>query len=438
MSSQQRGPGHNGSGQALQQVSLIIDSDPGVDDVLAFILALALPHVTVKAITLTFGNTELAHAFSNVARTFNVLHAHLSSSSSAPPSLKARFSHSLGEGAPSIELAKGASGPIGGKKFTAGYFHGKDGLSGVSKDERFPAQPVPAPLKATDEPAHKVILKHLRDNPPGAIRIAAIGPVSNLALAFQEDPVTFARVAGISVMGGALDVPGNTSPLSEFNFYADPWAARALIVDAPKHPVLANGDNALGWRRLPIDLLSLDITSKHLVPFGRLCSGQGPLGDFMATILKRPRQVTNSFAPAGRDFDASIDDMFVAHDPIAVAHACFCSSSGSASRNASSKETRSYASQNRPEFDGEWSMRVRRFGIECEGELTRGCCVVDRRASVNSAQGNVDPKDASLGKDEELDEDQKRPDTREGDVHVVQQSPGCAWFSNIFCDALGV
>lgn len=187
-----------------------------------------------------------------------------------------------------IDLALGAEGPLGGRqRFTASYFHGRDGLSSVAflKDDPFPLPVpppmtgrssevegtpyVPAPLRLSSSDSATTLLSHLRNNPPNTIRIAAIGPLTNLALAWQKDPHTFARVGLISVMGGALDVPGNTAPCSEFNTYADPWAAKVLFEEAVGHAALKEKRG----ERLPIELLPLDITGRSTVPYKRLMSG---------------------------------------------------------------------------------------------------------------------------------------------------------------------
>lgn len=275
-------------------VNLIIDSDPGVDDVLSFVLALSQPQVNVLGFSLTFGNTTLDYARDNVLRTFNVLRKQWQwAKDTGNTAEQAKWERLFGEEAKGIQLALGAEGPLGGRqRFTASYFHGRDGLSSIAFLEGdpfpLPLPPpeneldstasipyVPAPLKLTPKASPDMILEQLAAHPEGSIRIAAIGPVTNLALAFQKDPVTFARVGLISVMGGALDVPGNTAPEAEFNTYADPWAAKVLFEDAVGHEALRGKHGG----RLPIELLPLDITTRHTVQYGRLMSKpDSPLG----------------------------------------------------------------------------------------------------------------------------------------------------------------
>ena len=250
----------------MAPVPLIIDTDPGIDDIIAIVLALDRPDlVQLKAITLTFGNTTLDHCHNNMIQLFDILQRHIAENPSE--SHRAKLAKTLASSP--IILSQGASGPLGGQRFTASYFHGRDGVSGISM---LPGNPwplpkkIPEPLQETEKAAHDVILDTIRSNPPGTVRIAAVGPLTNIALAWQKDPETFAKVGGISVMGAALDVPGNTTPCAEFNTFADPFAAKELLHNAPLHPVLRKQG-----KRLPIDLLPLDITSPHLVPFARLC-----------------------------------------------------------------------------------------------------------------------------------------------------------------------
>lgn len=267
---------------------LIIDTDPGVDDVLAIVLALSRPDlVRLEAITLNFGNTTLDYARDNVLRLFNVLHAHVQQEGKDQEGLKRSLS---GNAYRTIFASKGAEGPIGGEQFTASYFHGRDGLSGISQlhgDPFATSKSIPSPLvEDATKPAHEIILDILRNNAPGTVRIAAVAPLTNLALAFQSDPETFCRVGGISVMGGVLDGPGNTTATSEFNTYADPFAAKVLLHDAPLHPVLQDAKrNACGYTgSLPIELLPLDITRKHTVPYVRLCDDVDQRGGILRSL----------------------------------------------------------------------------------------------------------------------------------------------------------
>ena len=420
---------------------LIIDTDPGVDDVLAILLALASPdEVTVKALTLTFGNTTLDHAYANVLRTGAVLQRHLADPATLD-AVKHRFRH-FRSGADPILVASGSTQPLEGKMFTASYFHGRDGLSGVHwlPNDPFPVpKEATAPLTPTDKHAADVILDVLRQHPPQSVRIAALGPLTNLAAAFRKDPETFARVGAITVMGGAFDVPGNTSPVAEFNWYADPYSVRVLIDEAPRHP-------ALQGRRLPIQVLALDITSDHTVPYSRLVKatyetpddapqGASHLEKFIGTFLTHPRAFTNNMV-APEEFHPDQHDLFQAHDPLAVAHAIFTPLPSTGSIDA----------------DG-WTHTPRRFQIETSGDLTRGFCVVDRRFT-----GKGSSRKTGGNRAEDAEKEEKKMHTIEnpdipvhpdaaakgedespiGLVDEVTGTPGAAWFAKMFLERIGL
>ncbi|KAJ9478115.1 putative Uridine nucleosidase (putative) [Pseudozyma hubeiensis] len=422
--------------KARSPIPLIIDTDPGVDDVLAILLALASPdEVAVKAITLTFGNTTLDHAYANVLRTGAVLQRHLADASTTD-AVRQRY-RAFSADADPIVVASGSTQPLEGKMFTASYFHGRDGLSGVHwlPDDPFPVpKQAITPLAPSDKHAADVILDTIRQHPPHTVRIAALGPLTNLAAAFRKDPETFAKVGGISVMGGAFDVPGNTSPVAEFNWYADPYSVRVLIDEAPRHP-------ALEGRRLPIQVLPLDITSDHTVPYSKLVKSTyetpqdapeaaSHLEKFIGTFLTHPRAFTNNMV-APEEFHPDKHDLFQAHDPLAVAHAIFAplSTTGSTDGNG-------------------WKHTPRRFQIETNGDLTRGFCVVDRRFTGNGSSrktgGNraedaekelhtIDNVDAPVHrKVHEVDESQI------GLLDEVTGTPGTEWFSKMFLERIGL
>ncbi|SNX83085.1 related to Inosine-uridine preferring nucleoside hydrolase [Melanopsichium pennsylvanicum] len=423
---------------------LIIDTDPGVDDVLAILLALASPdEVSLKALTLTFGNTTLDHAYANVLRTGSVLQRHLADPNTSD-AVKNRYRNFTPTADP-IVVASGSTQPLEGKMFTASYFHGRDGLSGVHwlENDPFPVpKEVTAPLAPTDMHATDVILDIIKAHPPHTVRIAALGPLTNLAAAFRKDPETFAKVGSISVMGGAFDVPGNTSPVAEFNWYADPYSVKVLIDEAPRHPVLEG-------HRLPIRVLALDITSNHTVPYSKLVkatyetphdtpSGASHLEKFIGTFLTHPRAYTNNLV-APEEFHPDQHDLFQAHDPVAVAHAIFTL----------------------PGMDGNgWTHVPRRFQIETSGELTRGFCVIDRRFSgktkgTSRKEGGNRAVDAEreLHTIENPDVPVHRIQSKKvnggggegegegeqvGLVDEVTTTPGTEWFSQMFLERIGL
>lgn len=329
--------------------------------------AIGSPDVTLEAITLTFGNTTLDYAHGNINRLAHALDVAKKEGSIKNPTMLERIENGV-HGKP-IPIGLGAEKPLGGRLFTASYFHGRDGMSGVSFLEGNPyPESTDSKLfstKPSELPAADLILEVLKTHEPNTVRIAAVAPLTNLALAYQKDPATFRRVHSISVMGGALDVPGNvclsckltsqTTPCAEFNFFADPWAAKLLIEQAPRE-----------GPPLPIHLLPLDVTTIHTIPYSKLVLNEDDalyknsyLVRLISLFLRKPRSVTNSFAPKGLPFDPDKYDLFECHDPLAVAHAMYHG------------------------IHEGWSSTPRPFLIESEGELTRGFCVVEYVYAIN-------------------------------------------------------
>ncbi len=191
---------------------ILIDTDTGVDDAMALILALRSPELSVKAITTVAGNIEVSKCTLNVHRVLDLLQ------------IKDR-----------PVVARGASHPLRARLLTASEVHGKDGLGNISKS---------LPLVKPFKPGHatETILECCHRY-RSRLTVVAIGPLTNLALALKADPRTFRKVGRVITMGGAFRVPGNTGPVAEFNYYVDPEAA---------HLVLNSG--------VPVTVLPLDVT----------------------------------------------------------------------------------------------------------------------------------------------------------------------------------
>ncbi|POR33226.1 Non-specific ribonucleoside hydrolase RihC [Tolypocladium paradoxum] len=177
----------------------------------------------------------------------------------------------------------------------ADYFHGEDGLHNVhdvhphlspadtwkslfqndadSSVDHSTFSPYFTPSK---EPAHKEILRILNENPVDTVSVCAVGPLTNVALAAAEDPETFLRIKELVVMGGAVNVEGNVTPVAEFNCYADAVAAArvyaltSLTPAATMPPIPAKLSTLPPYpaklsRRLKLTLAPLDITTPHLI-----------------------------------------------------------------------------------------------------------------------------------------------------------------------------
>ena len=200
---------------------VIIDTDPGVDDALALILALRSPELKVEAITTVNGNTCLRQATENALRVLEIL-----SLPKPPP------------------VVKGADRPLNRQTVASISVHGRDGLGEVSF-MKYPSgkKKYPPPrLKAANKYAPELICE-LAAKHPGKLTIVTLGPLTNIALALTIDRMLAFNVKEIIAMGGAYSVPGNVTPAAEFNFYCDPEAA---------HQVITSG--------IPITLVGLDVT----------------------------------------------------------------------------------------------------------------------------------------------------------------------------------
>ncbi|KAI3325324.1 putative nucleoside hydrolase [Xylariaceae sp. AK1471] len=271
---------------------VIIDTDPGVDDMLAMLLALASSpeEIELIMISVTYGNVPLKGCLKNVVSMFYVL----------DKELEWRKSKGKPEGFGSLKAYKpivaiGAEHALEEEILMEDGFHGSDGLHGVhqeqphlSPDETWKSlfeDGIPTPAQdpsyysyftPSKTPAHKEILRILKEEPADTITICAVGPMTNLALAAAEDSETFLRAKEICVMGGAIEVPGNITPVAEFNTYADAIATArvfALTSSVPSStmPVVPQKIAKLGpypeklSRRLNLSLFPLDITTPHLL-----------------------------------------------------------------------------------------------------------------------------------------------------------------------------
>ena len=172
---------------------IIIDTDPGQDDAVAILLALASPELDVLGIVAVAGNVPLALTQRN-ARVICEL-----------------------AGRADVPVYAGCDRPLARPLVTAEHVHGKTGLDGPPM-----VDPV-MPLQAQ----HGVdfIVETLRREPAGTVTLCPLGPLTNIATAFQRAPDVVGRVQQIVLMGGAYFEVGNITPAAEFNIYVDPEAA---------------------------------------------------------------------------------------------------------------------------------------------------------------------------------------------------------------------
>ncbi|KJK81353.1 hypothetical protein H634G_03372 [Metarhizium anisopliae BRIP 53293] len=212
---------------------IIIDTDPGVDDILAMLLAFsALPEdLQVLLISVTYGNIDLENCLRNVVSLFHHVEKEIAWRESVG---RSSGFETLQKSKPVV--AVGPDRPLADDTLMADFFRGQDRLRGFysSHPHRKPAETWQRLLKVAEKssapeqgeiarqmnktaslftqsqkPAHLEILKLLRDNEPNSITIVAIGPMTNLALAAAEDAETFLKVKEIVVMGGHIDQASN-------------------------------------------------------------------------------------------------------------------------------------------------------------------------------------------------------------------------------------
>ncbi|KAJ3756877.1 nucleoside hydrolase [Lentinula raphanica] len=337
------------------KIPVIFDTDPGVDDIIALLFALSSPELNVLAILVSYGNTDAAHAYSNVLKTYQVVQRHME----LYPEDAIRYPKFFNR--IKTIVCRGSDGPLQGELHSASYFHGRDGLGNIhERHTEFDVAGNPEQLECTDESGIDVALRLLREHEARSVTHIAVGPLTNLARMMQKDSeLVSTKVGRVICMGGALDVPGNTSPVAEFNFYADPFAVRDLL-----------GSKSPYTFPLPLErflLLPLDITTSHQLPFALYqervdpCfdssyASARPITHFTSSFLEHTRKVMNEYE----------SDAMELHDIVAV----WCAIAYPPFADESRIGTNTVPG---------WKAIKRRFEIECTGELTRGMLVVDRR-----------------------------------------------------------
>ncbi len=232
---------------ALQQTArgpfrVIIDTDPGVDDALALLLAMRSPELKIEAITPVAGNVPLEWTLPNALRMVEIA------------------------GRTDIPVAAGAKSPLLRRLVTATYAHGENGLGGAVFPE--------PKTKPVNQPAAEMIRQIVRKF-PGEVTLLPIGPLTNIATALNLDSELAGLIRGVVMMGGSLS-GGNITPAAEFNIYVDPEAARIVFQSG-----------------IPITMVGLDVTRKTSLTedhLRELQAGQNPVSQAAATIARNAIQ----------------------------------------------------------------------------------------------------------------------------------------------------
>ena len=287
---------------------VIIDTDPGIDDALAILLALRSPELHISAVTTVSGNVPVEIATRNLLRIIRM----------APS-------------APRFPVAQGASNPLQKRPVFATGFHGDDGLGGLDSlrdDSGNPRYPLSSMALSNRNAADEILFQLA--TAPQPLTIIALGPLTNIATAIQKDKETMAKAKRIVLMGGAIGVPGNITPVAEFNIYVDPVAA-GIVFNAG----------------IPLTVVGLDVTRQVKLTAADIAAAaavhQTVVGRFLVDCTKNLLVSTsNPHAEPG---------LFL-HDPLAVGVVID------------------------PSFVATETISV---DIETRGNLTEGMTVADRR-----------------------------------------------------------
>jgi len=245
---------------------IIIDTDPGQDDAVAILLALASPEdLEVLGITAVAGNVPLALTAKNARKVCEVA------------------------GRPDVKVYAGCDRPLAHTLVTAEHVHGKTGLDGPDLPE--PEMPL--------QQGHAVdfLIDTLRAEPAGTVTLCPLGPLTNIATALQKAPDIAGRVREIVLMGGAYFQVGNITPAAEFNIYVDPEAAEIVFKSGVK-----------------LTVMPLDVTHKALVT--------GPRNEAFRNLGTEPGRIVAEWTDFFERFDKEKYGSAGAplHDPTVIAY----------------------------------------------------------------------------------------------------------------------
>ena len=225
-----------------ERIPLLIDTDPGVDDALALLMAFNDPRHEVVGLTIAAGNVGLEHTVRNALKLCEVAR------SDAP-------------------VFAGAPAPLLHPARDAAYVHGRDGFGDTGYS--------PVARNAEAEHAALAILR-LSHAHAGRLLLVALGPLTNLALALRLDPTLPQRIARLVVMGGAVTGHGNITAAAEFNVYFDPEAAHIVFGAFPR-----------------TELVDWEAVMAHGFPheaFERWLQAPSPRAEFYEAISRRTRE----------------------------------------------------------------------------------------------------------------------------------------------------
>jgi pyrimidine-specific ribonucleoside hydrolase len=287
------------------RIPFVLDCDPGHDDALALVLGLARPELELLAVTTVAGNAGLPETTRNALRVLTLL------------------------GRTDIPVAAGAAGPLLRPLHVADNVHGRTGLDGSD---------LPEPGFAARPEGAIELLRTVLEGATEPVTIAAVGPLTNIALLIRTHPELIERVASIRVMGGAI-TEGNSTASAEFNIWQDPEAAR-IVFECGR----------------PITLMTLDTTHQALFSTADIERLEG-IGTRVAAVFADLLRFFARFHQQRYGWDGS-----PIHDAVTIAHLA----------TPDLVRTEAY-----------------RVDVETTSELTRGRTVVDLYAQTGRPP-NVD------------------------------------------------
>ena len=251
---------------------VIIDTDPGVGDALAILLALQSPELEVVGVTTVCGNVPVGQATKNLLRVLNFV--------KTPPGLL---------------VGQGAARPLEENLVTTRAYGG-DGLGeldhvySAAGVPRYPSAHLPPSLPTAQEVWNECVRRY-----PDEVTLIMLGPMTNLALGLKVNPLTVQKFHSVMAMGGAIGVPGNIVPAAEFNMYIDPHAAHRVFQAA-----------------LSLSLVPLDVTTRVSVTRNLLATWTAESTDSLGHLMT---DLTN------KAFDFAEEEghgRFYFHDPLTV------------------------------------------------------------------------------------------------------------------------
>ncbi|ETS80348.1 hypothetical protein PFICI_07877 [Pestalotiopsis fici W106-1] len=369
---------------------VIIDTDVGEcgDDIIAILVALAAPaeDVEILLLSVVWGNVNVDKGLRNIITVFYI----------AQLEMQWREAQGIPVGFQSLcaykpIVAVGSPNALGEKTvLKTDGFHGPDGVGNFHTSHAHMSPPgpwrslfqqgVPVPENSpswykyftpSHLPAHKEILRVLKSEPAGTVTVCSIGPMTNIALAAAEDPEVFLRTKELLVMGGAVDVPGNITPLAEANTWNDALAcARVFALTSadpastmplqttPEIPVAPYPEKLSS--KLLLKLFPLDITLGHYVDYTRFAKAikpqieaGSPLAVFVDTILG------GIFRKVCSQYGGNASPKLALHDGLTIWYAL-------------------------SPRDPSWEWAALDIRVETTGQWTHGMHVTDRRGKVRA------------------------------------------------------